>query len=106
MRGILQDVRHALRGFRRKPGFTAVVVATVALGVGANAAIFSVVDSILFRPLPIAHADRIVRLHDTRRSPDATGTLVPFLGVVALATGFVPARGVSRVDPIVALRQP
>lgn len=68
------DIRLAIRGFRRNPGFSAVVAATIALGVGGNAAIFSVVDSILFRPLPIAQAERIVRLHDTRRSPDGTVT--------------------------------
>ncbi len=57
---VLQDVRYALRGFRRNPLFTLTVIATLALGIGATTAVFSVVDPILFRPLPYAHADRVV----------------------------------------------
>ncbi|QHS52825.1 ABC transporter permease [Edaphobacter sp. 12200R-103] len=55
-----QDVRYALRGFRRNPVFTLAVVLTMMLGIGATAAVFSVVDRILFRPLPYAQADRLV----------------------------------------------
>ena len=56
----MQDVRYALRGFRRNPVFTVTVIATLALGIGATTAVFSVVDPILFRSLPYAHADRLV----------------------------------------------
>jgi predicted permease len=55
-----QDVRYALRGFRRYPVFTLTVVLTLMLGIGATAAVFSVVDRILFRALPYAQADRLV----------------------------------------------
>ena len=57
---VMQDVRYALRGFRRNPVFTITVLATLMLGIGATTAVFSVVDRILFRPLPYAHGDRLV----------------------------------------------
>ena len=59
---LLQDVHYALRGFRRNPVFTLTALATLALGIGATTAVFSVVDRILFRPLPYAHADRLVSI--------------------------------------------
>ena len=57
---VLQDVRYALRGFRRNPLFTISVLVTLALGIGATTAVFSVVDRILFRPLPYPDPSRIV----------------------------------------------
>ena len=58
--GLLQDLRHSARGLTKRPGFALAVIATIALGVGANAAIFSVVDAALLRPLPYAAPDRLV----------------------------------------------
>jgi predicted permease len=57
-----QDARYALRGFWRNPVFTVTAIATLALGIGATTAVFSVVDRILFRSLPYAHDDRLVSL--------------------------------------------
>lgn len=60
MERTLQDIRYALRGFHRNPVFTISILLTLALGIGTTTAVFSVVDRILFRPLPYADADRIV----------------------------------------------
>jgi predicted permease len=57
-----RDLVHAARSLRRTPGFTAVTIATLALAIGANAAIFTVVDAVLLRPLPYTHADRLLFL--------------------------------------------
>src|SRR5271170_7963570 len=57
---VIQDVRYSLRGFRRNSLFTLTIVTTLMLGIGATTAVFSVVDRILFRPLPYANADRLV----------------------------------------------
>jgi hypothetical protein len=56
-----RDVRHAARTLARNPGFTAVAVLTLMIGIGANTAIFSVVNAVLLRPLNVVNADRIVR---------------------------------------------
>ena len=75
---LMQDVRHALRTFRRTPAFTATVIATLALGIGATTVIFSVADHVVLRSLPYAHADRLVGIQvSSDRLKNVTPTWVP-----------------------------
>src|SRR5687767_15347871 len=61
---LLKDVRYGLRGFIKRPGFTSIVIVTLALGIGASTAIFSVVNTVLLRRLPYAQAERVVAIHE------------------------------------------
>jgi predicted permease len=61
-----RDLGYGLRMLRTHPGFTAVAVLTLAIGIGANTALFSVVDGVLFRPLPFPHPEQLIRLHESK----------------------------------------
>ena len=67
---MLSDFRFAIRSLAKSPGFTAAAVAVLALGIGANTAIFSVVQAALLRPLPFPQADRLVRLYESLDDTD------------------------------------
>jgi len=95
---VMQDVHHAFRGFGRNPLFTISVLITLALGIGATTAVFSVVDRILFRPLPYAEPSRIVSLgfvHPLERQEFMMGRFyvewqkdqTPFSALAAQSTG-------------------
>ena len=67
MERLFQDFRYAERQLAKYPGFSAVAILTLALGVGANTAVFSVIHALLLRPLPYPDADRLVRIYDANR---------------------------------------
>ena len=95
--GMVADVRYALRWLRRSPGFAAVAVLSLAVGIGFNTALFSIVDALLFRPLPIADPARIVDVYTRGGDGDtfATNSYPDYLDFKAGNTVFTDMLGYS-----------
>jgi putative ABC transport system permease protein len=71
---LVSHAKYAVRSLRKSPGFTVVAVLTLALGIGANTAIFSVIDALMLRPLPFPDADQLVRIYSTKNGVPIRGT--------------------------------
>jgi putative ABC transport system permease protein len=94
---VLADIRYALRWLRRSPGFTLIAVASLAIGIGFNTALFTIVDAVLFRPLPVDHPDRLVDVFTTTREGDtyATSSYPDYLDLSARNDVFTGLLGFS-----------
>ena len=74
---LIQDLRYAIRGFIKRPGFAVIAILTLSLGIGATTAIFSVVQAVLLRPLEYPQADRLVKLIGFDKNEGVPGNLSP-----------------------------
>ena len=77
--GLGQDIRFSVRSLMRRPGFAGIAIATLAIGIGANIAVFSLINAIVLNPLPIERVDRLVSLYTTDSTVEIDGfTMFPF----------------------------
>jgi putative ABC transport system permease protein len=93
-----QDIRFAWRGARRQPGFSLVVILTLALGIGASTAMFSIVDAVVLRPIAFAEPDRLVALWETNRERNINR----FVGSVANYTDWQKAKAFAELGAFVS----
>jgi putative ABC transport system permease protein len=94
-RAFLQDVRYALLALRGSPGFAAVAMLSLALEIGANTAIFSLIDSVILKTLPVSHPEQLLQV--------TMGESASFTNPIW--EQILPARRAARLDPMNALRE-
>jgi predicted permease len=93
--GFLKDVRYAVRGLAVQPGFALVALASLAVGIGLNSAMFSVVNAVLLRPLPVDHPERLVRVYTTADVPESTFSVPDFRDLQRRTSAFSGLAGHS-----------
>jgi putative ABC transport system permease protein len=116
MTNFLQDLKFALRMLRKSPGFAAIAIITLALGIGVNSAIFSVVDAVLLRPLPFREPDRVLSIYPDYSAMNTRGATSPlnlmdyrrestsFEQIAATAPGGATITDVGEAERVKALR--
>ena len=105
LQNLVADVRYALRWLRRSPGFTAIAIASLAIGIGFNTALFTLVDALVFRPLPVERVDRLVDVFTSGSDNDqyATSSYPDYLDfksqnqVFSDMLGYSPALGAIKL---------
>lgn len=116
LRRLWADIRYGVRTLRRSPGFSLIATITLALGIGANTAIFSVVDTVLLEPLPFPESDRLAGIWHTAPGLgyDQFGISLGIyfqykdesdaLEAVGVIASYLPARRAAGVDPMLSMR--
>jgi ABC-type antimicrobial peptide transport system permease subunit len=120
MKGVVQDFRDAPRQVPKSPGYRAIVILALALGIGVHAGIFRVIETVVLRPLPFRDPDRLVWLNGKIVQTDQAGVsraafpkstdplsvvgVVRPLGIVPAVAGLIPEGRAARLNPMVALR--